>query len=124
VTKPENGAAIESPTDRRDPSERNSSARAIIEAIAREPSPAWVCQAGSVGAVVDRAKCEGKAECVEVLPHVFEVGRTRLFSQSTATTASGSRARGSQSKGVQAEEAPQDQALSNASGSCPRQCRE
>ena len=33
-------------------------------------------EAGDFAPVVDRAKCEGKAECVEVCPfHVFEVRR-------------------------------------------------
>lgn len=42
------------------------------------PSPAADCRArpGEFAPVVDRAKCEGKSECVEVCPfHVFEVGR-------------------------------------------------
>lgn len=33
-------------------------------------------KAGEFGPVIDRSKCEGKAECVEVCPvHVFEVRR-------------------------------------------------
>jgi NAD-dependent dihydropyrimidine dehydrogenase PreA subunit len=33
-------------------------------------------EAGAFGPVIDRGRCEGKAECVEVCPfHVFEVRR-------------------------------------------------
>jgi 4Fe-4S ferredoxin len=36
----------------------------------------WKAQPGELTPVVDRSKCEGKAECVEVCPfHVFEVRR-------------------------------------------------
>ncbi|HEY8086442.1 MAG TPA: ferredoxin family protein [Polyangiaceae bacterium] len=41
------------------------------------PPPAECRSApGELAPVVDRSKCEGKADCVEVCPfHVFEVGR-------------------------------------------------
>jgi 4Fe-4S ferredoxin len=46
---------------------------------ARDPArPGQVCRApvGAWTPVVDRAKCEGKADCVAVCPYdVFEVGR-------------------------------------------------
>jgi len=51
----------------------------IIEVrMGTQPSSDTGCKAaaGEFAPVVDRAKCEGKAECVEVCPfHVFEVRR-------------------------------------------------
>jgi NAD-dependent dihydropyrimidine dehydrogenase PreA subunit len=48
---------------------------------ARDPRrPGENCQAepGSLYPVIDRNRCEGKADCVEVCPYeVFEVGRMR-----------------------------------------------
>jgi NAD-dependent dihydropyrimidine dehydrogenase PreA subunit len=46
--------------------------------VVAQPSSGSECKAdaGEFAPVVDRAKCEGKAECVEVCPfHVFEVRR-------------------------------------------------
>jgi 4Fe-4S ferredoxin len=58
---------------------RYAAGRAIIEVAMGAPhSPASDCKAsaGEFAPVVDRPKCEGKAECVEVCPfHVFEVRR-------------------------------------------------
>lgn len=50
----------------------------MIPPIAMDAPPASICRAepGSFTPVVDRAKCEGKADCVRVCPYdVFEVGR-------------------------------------------------
>jgi NAD-dependent dihydropyrimidine dehydrogenase PreA subunit len=44
--------------------------------MAASPSANCRAEPGEFAPVVDRSKCEGKAECVEVCPfHVFEVRR-------------------------------------------------
>jgi 4Fe-4S ferredoxin len=64
---------------RRSGRRQNAKGCVIIEVrMGTQPSSDTGCKAaaGEFAPVVDRAKCEGKAECVEVCPfHVFEVRR-------------------------------------------------